>query len=290
MNARNLLAPAAVLIILVLAGCKGESSADAPRHWVSVPALPVIQEAVFNLAPSFEGQRSPVLMSAVCSLAQGNASQEQVNAQLAHLGIDATKLPQHSTDATSLLVNGDKAAQATACAAYLATSVLLPADNAEFLADQQKVEPGKAPSVAQVDQARLRHVLPIKVARARSNADLFALIATQLQSQPGLTREQARDEAGRLFARLAPTYLARIEQRIPLARAHYSMQRLDTGGFAFSNDAGTRFDYTPENGLVLWQYGQVWYGKGQLLGHDMRLQLAYFDEQVGALLAPAKGQ
>lgn len=289
MNARKILGPA-LLIASVLAGCKDESPSSTPRSWVSVPALPLIQEAVFSLVPTFQGQRSAVLMGPICSMARGQASQAQVNAQLAQLGVDATKLPQQSDDATALLVNGDKPGQATACAAFLATSVLLPADNNEFLAADATLEPGKAAHVSQIDQARLRRVLPIKVARARANADVFALIAVQLQRHPGLSMDAAKVEARSLFARLAPVYLERIGQQNPPSTARYAMLRLDTGGFAFSNDAGTRFDYSPENGLVLLQNGQLWYGRGQLLGQDMRLQLAYFGANVETLLTPAKTQ
>lgn len=289
MHARKFLGPV-LLLLVALAGCKEETPSEGGRQWISVSALPVIQGAVFSLAPTFEGQRNPVLMGPICSLARGQASQDQVNAQLAALGIDAAKLPQQSPDATALLVNGDKAGQATACAAFLATSVLLPADTGEFTTPGATPQAGNPVPISQIDQGRLKRVLQIKVARAQTNADLFALIAKELQRSPGLTVEQARAEAGRLFARLAPVYLERVGQQGPAESVHFAMVRLDLSHFAFTSDAGTSFEFAPETGLILRQHGQLVYGRGLLLGQDPRLQLAYFDDKVRALLSPQRAQ
>lgn len=285
---------AALLVGTSLAGCKfptqqAQVRAATPLNWVSIPALPIIEEAAMSLAPTFQGKRTDQFMPQICGMARGQLSQEQVNAQLAKMGIDSTRIPRQSQDATALLVNGDQAAQATACAAYQATDVLLAANPQAFLkpAPVAKDKASEAPQ-PQLDDQALASVLPIKVAQARVNADVFALIAKNLQRTPGLSVAEYRERARDLFSRLAPTYLARVPAQMPPASAHYRMNGIDAGRLDFSSSVGTHFDYSVDQGLVLTQNGVLWYGKGQLLGQDYRLQAAYFQPEVAQLLSAAK--
>ncbi|MCY1293803.1 hypothetical protein D9M68_620670 [compost metagenome] len=280
--------------MLVLTGCHegkppAPSEAVVKREWLSTPALPIIQDAVFTLSPTFRGERNPAMMQQVCGLARGELKQEQVNAFLAQQKIDTSRLAKGSI--LSLLVNGDKAAQATACAAYLATTVLSTVDASEFMtataapsADDKTTE---KPTTWQIDNARLNVSLPIKLAEARANAEVFALIAAELQRRPGLTVQAYRDEARQLFSRLAPAYLERIKQSLPPAGTTYKLVRLDGDGFVFNSSRGSRFEYTSD-GLRLWQNGILWYGEGKLLGQEYPLQVTYFTEAVNELLAPGK--
>ncbi|MCY1264835.1 hypothetical protein D9M70_131960 [compost metagenome] len=316
---------AAVLVgCLTLAGCKEATSnpataATAPeppvqRNLIGVPALPVIQDAVLSLSPTFAGKRNVAVMGQLCALARGETDQARVNEFLRGQGIDAAKVPLQG-DPLSLLVNGDRSGQTTACAAYLATSVLTEVDAGEFMRSVQvplqeeakpvqpaprttkkdgkpKEQPAlaaqpKTRTVLQVDDALLAEVLPIKLAEARADADVFALIAAELQRRPGLSVPEYRDEARQLFSRLAPVYLERIKTSLPPANTTYKLVRLDTDAFVFTNSRGSRFEYTSD-GLRLWQNGILWYGEGQLLGQEYQLQATYFPEAVNGLLAPLK--
>ncbi|MNZ69762.1 hypothetical protein D3C78_880730 [compost metagenome] len=312
---------AMLLGVLSTTGCKDARNTDAvvpeapvQRNWVSVPALPVIQDAVFSLSPTFNGERNELAMKQICALARGETDQSRVNVFLHQQGIDATKIPAQNSP-LSLLVNGDKAAQTAACAAYLATSVLATVDVDEFMHDvrvpvaserpqqqpngkarrsangksgKQAAETPAQPEfrvVRQVDQRMLNQVLPIKIAEARANADVFALIAQELQRRPGLTMQEYRQQASELFARLAPTYLKRIREQLPPAGVEYQLVRLDGDGFVFTTTQGARFEYTVD-GLRLRQDGIVWYGDGKLLGQDHLLTVKYFPDEVSELLAP----
>ncbi|MBO3273606.1 hypothetical protein [Pseudomonas schmalbachii] len=301
MNTKPLFA-AVLLGLLTLTGCNGNQSSDASSapsqpNWLSTPALPIIQDAVFSLTPTFNGQRNPLLMEQVCGLASGELKQEQVNAFLSQRNVDVTKVPKQG-DALSLLVNGDKASQATACAAHLATTVLTTVDAGEFL---QSVVPASgtngqsnntsaskpAEPTLQIDNARLGQLLPIKLAEARVNAEVFALIAAELQRRPGLTVSEYHKQAVELFARLAPVYLERIKAQLPPAGTNYALVQLDGQRFAFTSSTGNLFEYTSE-GLVLRQNGITWYGQGKLLGQEYPLKVAYFPSSVNKLLAPKK--
>ncbi|MGY2499060.1 hypothetical protein ACW4UO_31925, partial [Klebsiella pneumoniae] len=91
--------------------------------WLRVPALAVIQDAILQMSPRFNEANKAPIMKQLCALARGEVKQEEVNAFLKQQGIDAQTLPREGSP-FSLLINGDQPGQATACAAYLATSVL----------------------------------------------------------------------------------------------------------------------------------------------------------------------
>lgn len=286
---------AALLVGTSLVGCEfpaqqAQAKPTTPLNWVSVPALPIIEEAVTSLAPTFQGKRTDQFMPQICGMARGELTQEQVNTQLAKMNVDTTRIPRQSQDAVALLVNGDRAGQATACAAYQASDVLMAVNAKAFL----KAVPAtgdksaeKAPPQLQLDDKALASVLPIKIAQARANADVFALIAENLQRAPGLSVAEYRERARELFSRLAPTYLARVPAKIPPANAGYQVNGLTDTRLDFSG-IGIHFDYSVNNGLSLTQNGVLWYGKGQLLGQDYRLQAAYFQPEVAQLLSAAK--
>jgi len=278
---------------------------QSPANWVSIPALPVIQDAIVSMAPTFNGQRNPELIGYICALAAGQASQQQVNERLVGIGIDPAKIPPTGTDSFSLLVSGNKAGQTAACAAFQATEVLLPINPRDFMhevvvaqskpaAEEKSVKNGKPEPKAAEGQPHktlelsseiLNRALPMRIAQARANADVFALIATQLARKPGLTVSEYREQARSLFVRLAPTYLDRLNQQMPPSSVKYQLERLDAGGLSFSSNVGTRYEYTPGNGLILTQNGQLWYGKGSLLGSAYRLRSAYFKADVAPLLS-----
>jgi hypothetical protein len=308
---------AALLIgTAVLAGCQQEhqtqaaqpavtlektaplaTATDNERVRLNLPALPIIRNAVFSLTPTFNGQRDPQIMSQVCGLARGELTQGQVNTFLGQRSIDPAKLPK-TGNPLSLLVNGDKSSQTIACAAYLTTSVMLAPDANEYMksvavreqAPAGKAKPGAKPeakpsTVQQLDTKALSQILPVKLALARANADIFALIASQLQHQPGLTLGEYRTQAMQLFTRLAPVYLQRVKVQMPQG-VRFDVVRLDGGALVFRGSDGSYFDFDGTN-LRLSQSDVPWFGEGKLLGQDYMLPVAYFDSSVKALLTPA---
>lgn len=262
--------------------------ADVKSNWLKIPALPVIHDAVFELSPLFDGRRNAPVMEQICALARGEVRQEQVNVFLKQQGIDALTLPRQSNP-LSLLVNGDQVSQTTACAAFLATTVLSMVNVGEFTRPVTTTEANGAPEKPnlEVDNALLASVLPVKLAQARANADVFALIAAELQRTPGLTIPQYRMRAGQLFSRLAPTYLQRIRDQLPPAGTQFKLLQMDESRFLFSSSVGSVFEFG-SNGLILNQGGIAWYGEGKLLGQDYPLQVAYFPATVSKLLVPPR--
>lgn len=292
---------ALVVSILAAFGLTGCDQLDllgrraGASHNVSTPALPLIQEAVSSLSPTFNGRRVPVLVNELCALARNQITQQQADAQLAGLGLPPASLPRTGTDALALLVNGDRAGQATACAAYQAVAAVTPVNLQEVLrqvpdrsashdnaahhgagdkATKAEAEVAKAPRW-EVDLAVLNKLLPLRIAQARANAEAFAYIAEQLAATPGLSTDQYRAKARELFSGLAPHYLDKVQQYLPATGTKYELKSLKEGELGFSSDGGVQYLVSASKGLVFAQNGQLWYGKGLLMGRDYRVQVAY---------------
>jgi hypothetical protein len=294
MNVKLLAVPA---LALALGGCRlplENEAKPASPDWVGVPALPIIQDAVRELLPTFNGRRVPVLVNQLCALAQGQITQPQSDAQLQRLGLNAASLPRTGEDALPLLVNGDRAGQAAACAAAQAVAALTPLNPQEIMkpvpaAAGEKVDKvgknSKEPKVElqagagqqqqwAVDYDVASRLFSVRVAQARANAETFALIANRLAAMPGLSEQEYREQARALFREMAPTYLRRVQQQMPVKDARYQISHLDDKQLSFTSDYGVRYEVSATDGLTLKQYGQLWYGRGLLLGSNYRLQVS----------------
>lgn len=271
-------------VLLTLTGCedyaadwvkKVRSKVQSEQaNWVSVPALPVIEDAVFELTPP-PGKRSNRLMSQVCDLVQGEITQDEARKVLDDLS------EEQKPDAEKL-INAGKANQATACAAFMATIVLIPVNINEFSHPIEPEEEGGVSSL-QIDKPRLNLTLALKMTTARTNADIFALIAKHLEQQPGLTIEEYREKAKELFAALAPTYLQRVKENMLPPGTEYTLLSMNAARFTFNTSSGALYEYGYD-GLTLRQNNIVWYGYGKLLGTEYTLQARYFDDQVAKTL------
>jgi hypothetical protein len=279
MNVKHLALPA---VLLALAGCgpQGVSpTQSAANGWVRMSALPLVQDAVRSMAPTFNGKRIPVLVSHVCALGQGKMTQAQSDAALAKIGIDAANLPREGVDAVALLVNGDRGAQLAACAADKASAAFLPLNPADVMRVQPATtpaDPKAKPAEPQrvIDQAVLSRLLSQKLGQARADADIFAVIASRLSVTPGLTEADYRNRAQVMFRELAPSYLQRQQQLTPGQGIRYSLEHMDNNQLTFSTNSGVRFDVSTSEGMTFQNYGQLWYGKGNLLGTRYSLQIA----------------
>ncbi|QRY77295.1 hypothetical protein JVX91_16935 [Pseudomonas sp. PDNC002] len=283
-----------LLIASGLVGCgQGIPFGKAPASGVSTPALPIIQDAVTSLAPTFNGKSVPVLVNQLCALAQGQLTQEQSNAQLVKMGIDASKLQHNGPDALALLVNGDRAGQATACAAYQVSAALEPLNPNEILSQapapkesteehaekgkdaQKKAGDAQTPQYV-INQDRANKLFRLRVAQARATADTFAYIGERLEQIPGLTPAQYKAKARELFVTLAPAYTGLVQQYLPAETTHYYLVQLSELETDFNSDAGVRYKASRIDGVALSLNGQAWLGRGQILGKDIRLSANYF--------------
>ncbi|WP_442113797.1 hypothetical protein [Pseudomonas sp. NUPR-001] len=270
---------AMLLPLCLLAGCNNtaqNATAQMKPATLSIleyPALPVIRNAVFSMSPLVDGKRNPAVMQHICGLARGEMQQAEVDRFVGASGETSEDLKSKG-GVTALLVNGNRQAQEVACAAFLATAPLIQADGRDFIAEQKSAD-----GTLQVDKRRLQEVMAFRMALARTDAEYFTLIAKKLQQTPGLTSAEYQSRTRELFSELAPAYLKRAKEQMPLPGTQYDVKRLDAERFAFGTSNGGEYAYG-NDGMSLRQDNIIWYGEGQLMGQHQMLQIAYYPQEV----------
>ena len=130
----------------------------------------------------------------------------------------------------------------------------------------------------------------VQLAIAKSDADVFAMIATQLAQTPGLTLDQYNQRAKSLFATIAPRYLQRVKELYASDKnTLFALRDYSQNGFKFVSSSGLLFEYD-YNGLNLTFNRIPWYGSGQLLGKTYWLDVAYFDPALVTALQAVPGK
>ncbi|OPB00919.1 hypothetical protein BFW87_00470 [Pseudomonas fluorescens] len=275
--------PSWILPLILLAGCDDMSHHRADNivsHSVALPALPIIQGAVMALVPTVAGQRNDLMMRQVCELARGESSQEQVSQTLRQQGIELNNIPQQGHP-LSLLVNPDRPQRVTACAAYIATSVMTLPKTSEFMVEAKAEAAGTIKTTALVvDPQKLNRFLDVQLAVAKADAELFALIATELEKSLGLTLEQYNQNAQSLFAAIAPAYLQRVKELYASGQGtDFTLLEYSDSDFKFRSNSGYLFEYGYD-GLNLSMNRTPWYGEGKLLGKIYLLDTAYLAPEL----------
>lgn len=253
------------------------------QNLVEMPVLPIIQESVFRLRPQFDEPNAKQMVGYMCALARGEATLEQISGSLLSIGIDPSKVP--ISRSTLLLLTGDRAGQAAACAAYIAFDAQSPVDLKDVAATTPASDKSDSLPSTQIDDARLAQALRVKLASAHATADVFALIGAELSKNPGKSIAQYQEQANQLFVRLAPVFLERVKQQLPPPDVSYRVDRLEATALAFSSSNGARLNVSPGMGLTMRQNGVLWYGEGKLLGREYSVPVAYFPQSVSSLLA-----
>ena len=267
-----------ILPLVLLAGCDNSSgtAAEKPVQSVALPTLPIIQSAVIALVPMPDGKRNELMMNQVCALARGESTQQQVAQNLLQQGIDLTRIPQQGHP-LSLLVDADMSRRVTACAAHIATSVMMVPKTSEFMVEAAS---GSASDNKQltIDAKKLNYFLGIQLAIAKADADVFALIASRLEKKPGLTLDQYHQQVKTEFANIAPLYLQRVKELyVQGQNAQYRLVEYSDSSFTFTSTNGYLFEFGYD-GLNL-SYNRIpWYGAGNLLGKNYLLDVNYFGD------------
>ena len=275
--------------LVLLAGCEAaseNSSRVAAVRGVELPALPIIQGAVGGLVPTLDGKRNDMMMRQVCALARSEITQEQVEQTMLQQGIDLKKIPQQGHP-LSLLTNTDLSLRMTACAAYIATSVMILPKTSEFMVEVGTTDPEKS-KVISIDSQKLNKFLSVQLAVAKADADLFALIASELEKSPGLTVDQYKRRAQISFAMIAPAYLQLVKNFYVSANENvYTLLEYSERNFNFRSSDGYLF-VLGFGGLSLSFDKVPWYGAGKLLGKTYMLDVAYFDLELIKLVRGAR--
>lgn len=258
-----------VLLVILLSGCNDEKK---PANVLLVPALPVVQSVVMSLAPMINGGRNEALVAQLCNFVNGGEAQEKITNFLTELNIAAEK-----NEGLALFTEGKSADRIIACAAFIASSVLIEPNFNEFIGQDKELEGlSLEERKYHIDREQLAAALAVKLAVAQANADVFALISSNLKAN--LTLDEYRLEITRLFKLLAPTYLERVKSHYQ-GKVNFSVLQMQKDNFIFTSSTGYRFEFN-QQGLTLKLLGINWYGNGQLLGNDYNLAMAYFPQNM----------
>ncbi|MBK5144294.1 hypothetical protein I2494_11290 [Budviciaceae bacterium BWR-B9] len=250
---------------------------NTEKNVLPIPALPIIQSTVLASAPTFGGGRHDGHMNVLCALVRGEKTAEEAANYLKENVIDTS-----NDKAFSLFVGERRPEQDAACAAYIASTVLIPPNFGEFLepAADKSDDNKDGKQEFSINQERLNASLTTKLAVALANVDVFALIARILPEN--LTVEAYRTEITRLFGLLAPVYMERVQAYFHNG-LNFNLLQMQNNQFTFTSSNGYVFNYDI-NGLSLRLGGINWYGSGQLMGQEHYLNVDYFTPKVAELL------
>ncbi|BFI52668.1 Uncharacterised protein [Yersinia pseudotuberculosis] len=264
---------------------------DSPKTdplWIPLPALPLIQQAVTELVPTVQGQYQERVMSQVCALARGERTQEQVAQTLRSYDIDISNIPPQGHP-LSLLVSTDQSSRVIGCAAYIASSVMAIPKSDEFMVSTDKPAdalPGKKNEAASkektlsIDPKKLAQYLQTQLAVAKANADIFAIIAVELEKKPGLTVNEYSVQIKKVFSEVASAYLQRVKALYAVgAGVNYKLITYSDEGFKFISNDGYLFEYGYDS-LSLYFNRIPWYGSGKILGKEYFFSVSYIEPNL----------
>lgn len=268
---------------------------DLPVKSISVPAWNVITDTLFVMTPDVNGKRNDFLMRMVCGLARGDITQQEVNATLMEKKVNISGIPS-SGSPLSLLVNGNLTQQATTCAAYLATSLFMPADNHLYF-DKKKVSSpprledgdgfwqkltGKKTAAKSLPEqqeyvlnnARFEQGAKEKMALAQATAQFYAIIANNIQSTVPLSYAAYQKRTADVVRNYAGEYLRSIGQfYLSQEKAHFTTLAADMGSFRAESSTGNTFQMQGSD-FLLTARGVPWFGNGKILGKDYFVDVA----------------
>jgi len=246
-----------------LAGCdmKGGESASAVDNKggvIKIASLPLMEESVLSLSPTFGGQRNDIIMQQVCALAKKEKTQDQFNQFFINKGIVLSELASKDPG-FHLLAYGDLKQMQAACMAYRVSSAFTnPA--IENLTDKSK----NASEAVQIDNTLLARELSERLQVMNANAIFFSILSEKLERKPPESIANVKRDIINLASEFSPAYFEIIAEN-PMGNQHYILKEMHDGLLEFSSDGG--YVYSKINDSVtLTLDGFNWYGEGELLG------------------------
>lgn len=264
-----------------------QENAPMPKvgtYYVDMAALPLIQNTIRLMAAQPKGDVDIAAIQKICLLARGEVTKVVVKESLKRDGIKLESIPQSGSN-MSLLINDDNKGRQTLCAAYIANNLNSPLDRTQFMEKKaETISDNNKKKITvykeQVNPTRLSDTLATNMAVARANAEVYALIASLLRDEPGLSPEQYSVKAKKIFSELSPYYLLRVRQLYSPDANGYLLTAINKeGDYAFSSSGGYSFTRT-DNTILLSYQGVNWLGRGKLLGSDYVLKAKIFPEEA----------
>lgn len=249
--------------LLFLTSCQAFSAAsDLNVKSINIPAYNLITDTL-NSINAANGKRNDFVMQQICDLARGDKSQQDVNELLESKNIDINAIPPQGA-LSSLLINGNKPAQAYTCATYLATALFQPIDNST-LYQQTKDKTGKLET--KLDVQKFTRQVRVKMSLAQATAQLYAVIAANLPTDSNQSWADNQRSVANTVYNYAPEYLRLVKVLYDSDNAKYTPGTITKSTMSVADNQGRELQLTPL-GPVLISRGVVWLGNGKILGEE----------------------
>ncbi|MBK5145670.1 hypothetical protein I2494_18510 [Budviciaceae bacterium BWR-B9] len=251
------------------------SVADLRVKSIEVPAYNLISDTLVGMSTPGSGKRNDFVLQLICDLARGDKNQQQANEVLQNNHIDVQSIPAKGS-MSSLLINGDKADQASTCAAYVATSLFRENDNSALF-DKSKAESGKIELT--LNQQRFAKEMKVRMALAQATANLYAVVAANLPNNSELSFSDYQQSVASSVYNYAPEYLKLIQKLYSNDKAIYTPVAVTASSTSISDNESRELEITPQS-IKFKSKGVVWLGEGKILGKEYFIPVKIIDSPV----------
>lgn len=248
---------------------------DIKVKHIDVPAYNLISDTLIGMSAPVNGKRNDFVMQLICDLARGDKTQSEVNAALEKNNVGISSIPE-SNSISSLLINGKKADQSTTCAAYIATSLLMPVDNTALF-DKKKNKGGTEDDV--LNATRFSEEMKVNMSVAQATANLYAVIASNIDRNSNQSFSDYQENIAETVYNYAPEYLHLVQTLYANDRATYTPLALTKSTLVIEDNMSRQLKVTSQ-GFVLKSRGVIWLGDGKILGKELFVPLNIINTPV----------
>jgi hypothetical protein len=213
------------------------------------------------MVPQLSSVKNGELLNEVCSVSYEVKTQADLDNWLKSNFTDVDKLSEKNPN-YGILTGKDKTAQRSSCAAWLSFSISFIPSVDDFTTKDKE---GK---IISVDENSIASLMPIRLAIARTNAEIFAAIAKKLDGKKSLSLQSAIKIIRDSFEENALRYLSTVKSYAMQENGRtFQLILLQKGRFVFQDSGGYLFDANTD-GVNLFWHGVPWLSKGKLQGYE----------------------
>ena len=254
----------ALFLSFLLVGC--DSSKDSSAY---IDAFPVVKEAALSLSPSFGGNRSDVIMSHVCAVADKTESIDEFNDFFLGRKIDLSKLAEQDAG-FKMLSNGNLNEMKVACMGYIISSVFKPIPKKIQKELSNDSEASFSAKATYLDEMSTR----IRIAKA--NAKFFSVILTKAEVEKFDSTNSARSYLVNLIKDSSDLYFNILSSE-GNNESSLRVESFSEGKVSLSDGDGYSY-FQDDEEVSLYFYDLNWLAKDELLGKKYLLNVTFLTD------------
>lgn len=230
---------------------------------INVPAYNLISDTLAGMSSTVDGKRNDDVMQLICDLARGEKKQQEVNTILEQSHVDIQSIPAQGS-ISSLLINGDMPQRAATCTAYIASSLFYATDNSPLFDKKMDKTGAEKPML---NQQHFDADVRLKMSLSQATATLYAVIASNLKSDPAMAFKDYQQSVLKIVYEYAPEYLRLVKNVYSADRAIYTPVQVTDAALEVMDNTGRDLKIGPQ-GVVMKSRGVTWLGEGKILGKE----------------------